>query len=615
MKKGSIFEQHGVRYETCTDGIEHVPKNKSKCIRTKGESKCVTVEQAINAGLIRHTATPESDNLFTGVQKGDGNKSGTGASPPQNTRTKSDNIYFMPVDQLRAQVFLSHGLIYPAAYEKAGLSADFDDIQRFAPSDLTVFDSPQPLKDNQLLLNILLYPDEVADADRTGNALHLAIPLPISRLVAIEVPRQLADMKRYVDGWVKPDVPCPRGLFRPLPKQSASSEKNIGESFSRPNIKPVPEVFASIAKFDRYMGIMAFLRNATRYFSEKTGFYADYPDAFFQVAERLLNRAGLVNSSARPPAPLLLALLDLNTEISSTAECVLALAKSQDPYIDKDKARAFATDIYKGADAKDTLAQAFKTLFSRDYRSAIQVLQRPELPVEAAVLAALFKFSNRQSGDQRTVKQRLHEDWSKQTDAELALAALGAYHGYTSMDARETSLYSVHPMIRPLIEEHPAIKFDLGTVLEREIIEAIHQRAFAPKEPMPDTSTLFKALSSTPGLEKPLVQRLLVHDSTYSVADLLVRRYEVTLIGKIIQRFRAWRGDTIDEQSEAGRYLMSQCLFLADEYEISKKAGKQVLRYKIAKSKVIELITDQRITVNPRVLDAALEEDCKDYAR
>ena len=60
---------------------------------------------------------------------------------------------------------------------------------------------------------------------------------------------------------------------------------------------------------------------------------------------------------------------------------------------------------------------------------------------------------------------------------------------------------------------------------------------------------------------------------------------------------------------------MSQCFFLADEYEISKKAGKQVLRYKIAKSKVIELITDQRITVNPRVLDAALEEDCKDYAR
>ena len=88
----------------------------------------------------------------------------------------------------------------------------------------------------------------------------------------------------------------------------------------------------------------------------------------------------------------------------------------------------------------------------------------------------------------------------------------------------------------------------------------------------------------------------------------MVRQYQVTRIGRFIQRFKAWKQDFIDEKSRVGRYLMSECFFLADEYEVSRKAGKQTLRYRITKSKVIDLIMEGKIAVDP-VLEAALKED------
>jgi hypothetical protein len=132
---------------------------------------------------------------------------------PIPLRTKNDNVYYMPVDNLRAQVYLAHGLIYPGIYDKAGLSADFDDSQRLSPAELTLFEDPQPLKKNQLLLKVLLQLDEVTDADHSGSMLRFPLPLPISRISGIEVPQEVGDLDRFVDGWVKPDVPVPRHLF------------------------------------------------------------------------------------------------------------------------------------------------------------------------------------------------------------------------------------------------------------------------------------------------------------------------------------------------------------------------------------------------------------------
>lgn len=623
MDKGSVFEKDGKYYEILNADIEfYVAKNRSHCIRLQGESKSISIQKAIQKRFIREILSAEKGDLFPNPKQLEPEKieekdAIAEPHPPEcletpKIRSAGDNIYFMPVDKLRAQVFLAHGLIYPATYDKAGLSGDFHDSQRRTPACLTLYETPQQLHHDQLLLRILLHPNEIADAERDGDVLHLAIPLPISRLAGIQVPTVPGGLDRYIDGWVKPDVPVPRHLFTNAADLLSPDQENSNWDSPLRDAQPNPSIAESIIRFDRYLGVMAFLRNVARYFSEKTGHYADYPDVFFAACERIISKPGLAPSNCPTPAPLLLALLGFDTEMTDTAKSVLSLANSQEPYIEKAKghtAHQLAKEIYKTSGEKEVLKEAFSKLFSGDYRSAISKLQGSDIPVEAAILAGLLQFSVRQSNGYRTVKQRLHEDWSNQNRVCLVLAALGAYYSYTALDARETALYSVHPLIRHLIEERPEIKFHLETHFERELIEAIYQRAFFPEMPIQDSSSLFSTVIKPPASTDPKVPwSLLVAYKSYSVLDLVVRQYDVTRIGRFIQWLKAWKRDIIDEKSQVGRYLMSECFFIADEYEISRKAGKETLRYRITKAKVIDLIMEGKIAVGP-VLEAAIKED------
>ncbi|GEM_PF-1210238 len=625
MIKGSIFYRDGIEYQALVDGIEHVAKNKFYCIRPKGETKAVTIKQALRNGLIRKNVPGPNYDLFNAPAKKDlengkekyvvETPSRPGITTTEKIGYRKNNLYFMPVDQLRAQVFLAHGLIYPAVYDKAGLSANFDDALSLSPADLTMFESPQLLKKNQVLLKVLLNPDEILEAGSEGDIIHVTVPIPISRLVGIEIPIGNASVDRYVDGWVKPDVPVPRHLFSIAKDPSWTNENDDGRRIPRTSAKADPYLANSITKFDRYMGIMAFLRNASRYFSDKTGFYTDYPDEFFSVCQCILGRSSVTRSDLPTPAPLILALLDFDVRTTPTIDAILTLVRSQEPYIEKEKVRELARVIYTETGKKTTLAQAFKTLLNGDYRSAIQVFQRFECSAEAAIFAALYKFSGRQSNGYRTVKQRLHEDWSSQTQAQLVLAALGAYYGYTALDAAETTLYSVHSIFNFLKDERVDIKFHLTSNFERQLIETLYQRAFLSKEKEYQNIELFGESVPNFKIKRPSLPRPLVSDTTYYVQDLLVRQYEVTPAGRIIDLLKTWRRDTIDEESEVGKYLISQCFFWAGEYELSKKFGKKKLHYRIEKSKVIDLIVDGKIEFNPRILEFAIKEDIKAYAK
>ncbi|NTU74001.1 hypothetical protein HGB07_07650, partial [Candidatus Roizmanbacteria bacterium] len=343
----------------------------------------------------------------------------------------------------------------------------------------------------------------------------------------------------------------------------------------------------------------------------KTGHYADYPEVFFSLCEKVVGQLGLDSSKRSAPDPLLLALLDIPEQSSSDEIQTLSLTQSKEQYIEKETARAIATEIYKRTGEKDALANAFKLLFSENYRSAIQLLQSPELPDEAAILAILFKFSGRQSNDHRTVKQRFHEDWSNIPRASLALAVLGAYFGYTAMDARETSLYSVHPLILPLLEDNPPIKFHLETSLERLIIEALYQRAFFPEEQISDTSAFFARVISVSNSKYPVLSKLSISDSSYAVRDLWVRQYDITLIGRILKRLMAWNRDFIDEHSQVGQYLFFK-LDSYDEIQLSiKENGMPMVGYRISKNKVINLIKEGKIECDFKALDLELEKDIK----
>lgn len=658
MDKGAVFEKDGIVYEICQDGTEY-RENQKNCILPPGKTKCILIQKALNQELIKIFRTEKGD-LFRNDNQLD----------PQNiedyninnlscparctnspkTHTESGNIYYMPVDQLRARVFLAHGLIYPAIYDKAGLSVDFHDSQRETPARLRLYAAPQPLYHNQLLLRILLKQEEVnaAIAESNGEVLHLDIPLPISRLAGIEVPSVAGDLDHYTTGWITPDLPVPRHLFINATVPLSPDQENLHwQSLPSRDIQPRPDVAESIIRFDRYLGVMAFMRNVGRYFSENTGYYTDYPEVFFSTCERIMHKSNLTPAGCPTPPPLLLALLGFNiSTMPETISSLLDLVNSQATYISKnkdDKAYRLAKEICKATDEQKTitLERAFKALFYGGYRDAISHLQGLDMPIEAAVLAGLIHFSA-QSHGYRLVKQRLHEDWSDQNQVYMVLAALGAYYGYTTLDAREYKLYSVHPLIDSLLrdeyDKYPEIKFHLRTRFERELVEAIYQRAFFPNKPIQDSSSLFSTVITQPQPQQHLpdieLSGLPIHATNYKVQDLVVRQYKVTSsensaqasarnivvsqhettpIEKFIQHLRTWKRDVINDQSKVGIWLMGPVYRYAERFKFNFEKGgsNPIIGYSITKKELIKLIEDRTITFELKALEF-LEELIKE---
>ncbi|HQP56930.1 MAG TPA: hypothetical protein PLN83_12535 [Syntrophorhabdus sp.] len=625
MKKGEMFSQNGKTYEVLQDGLDFV-HNQKACIRPQGEKRCIPLEKALKSNLIREAGQSEDSRKEETNPQLPFYESGTihkiitlyekiiepvkATDGSTNVSNGARSLFYMPVDQLRTQVFLAHGLIYPAIWDKANGSSDFDDIQRHAPTVLTLFAAPQPINKNQHLLGILLLPEEVKAYIGTSAILRYPLPLPISRLVSIGISPEQGDLNRYIAGWIKPDVPVPRHLFSIAPAVYRGADGAV-EGITQDYGIQSKELEDSINKFDRYMGLVAFLRNADRYFSVKTCCYADYPEEYFGLFAAITGDASFNPHKHSHVDTLLLSLLDREDGLSEVAKNIRSLVIANDAFIEKERARTLAMEIYKTTGEQEEVGQAFKNLFAGDYRSAIQVLRQAKFPYEAGVLAALFKYSSRQSNDHRNIKQKIHEDWLNPRQIVPILGALGAYYGYTALDAKETSLYAVHPLLKPFVEQNPEIKFYMQTVFELQLIEAIYQWAFYQR--LPDKNML-RLYDKPPISAVPMASGKpgrLVNDRSYRVCDLFVRRFEITIIGKIIHYIKSTKDDSVDERSELGRCLLAQCFFLADEFELSRKRGQDILHFRISKDRLADLIESGQITVNSRIIEIAIEEDSK----
>ena len=580
--------------------------------------------------MVKNTMTPnDDDNLFKnnsmseksdnisssiGIKKSTNGKQQSPKKIKQTQLNKIQPTYYLPVSQLRAQVFLAHGLIYPAIYDTNNAQG-INDAQAYVPNGLEFWKEQPFISKEELLLGVRLTSGELLTAVHQDGAIYLPTPIPISRLVEIVVPaKSIDDINKYICGWIEPDVPIPTSLF--------TSAKHITDtSTSRPLPITAPIIFPTInmntiqlaiVRYNRIMGMFAYMRNSARYHSGRLGLYADYPAQFFHLAGLLHTSLDLSQVPNVPISSLLQSILEELTSSDQTINDLRKLVTSSEVYIDKSKAKQLALAIQQATEKNVNIQEAFKLLFEEDYKASIRILQKDPISEHSVLLAALFKFSDRQSNDYRNIKPTLHEDWSSVPLVTSILGMLGAYYGYTSLDARESRLYSVDRRLSEHIEPRPPIKFHLESRFERELVEAIFQWTFNNKKLDSSMTVAFDNLQTKPpklALRLDSLAPNIWKDDTYKVSDIRIRNFKLTQLARCLQRIEEIPSTTIDEVTPLGQYLMHLCFFHAEEYELSRKHGQEVLRYRISKQRLIELLAGEKVQVSVKVLAAAIEEE------
>lgn len=628
MKKGATFERNGKTYEVLQAGLEYYSKNAKACIRPKDATRSITIDKALEQGFLRDTgghvettsglgagqlplSYDDDAPADTGASKKTGTVPPVAPSPAIRAKLDAKSVYYLPASQLRAQVYLAHGLIYPAIYDK-NANKDMLDAQAQVSDGLVLWATPPPITKNEVIIALRLSDDEIADAEQHGDTIILATPLPISRVAQIAVPAvTLADIDRYLRGWIEPDVPIPVGMFCAA-KQIVDKSTTVRierDAMATPNPAPDTEMAEAIAKYDRLLGMFAFMRNAARYHSAKLGLYADYPAQYFHLARHIHTTLDIRNVPKVQVSPSLLAILKDATAVTTNAGKIAALVKSSQVYLDKKTAKPISDSIADAAQNDQGVARAFALLFEDDYKAAVSLLQKDPVSEEAVLLAALYKFSDRQSNDHRNIKQTLHDDWSNMLYVSSILGMLGAYYGYTSLDARESRLYSLDRRLADNVDAHPPIKFFLESAMERELIEAVYQHSFYHRPLDPDSTALFHGLNAEKTAYPGQLQTAYWKDDSYRVGDLWVRAYRMSPLGRCLQRIEDILEAYIDETTSLGQYLMHACFFHAEDHEVSKRQDIDALKYRISKRRVLNLLVEGKIKVSTRVLAAALDED------
>ena len=528
-----------------------------------------------------------------------------------NKGRRKPTAYYLPMAQVRGQVFLAHGLIFPAAYD-SNPSSPIVDVQARVPHGLLLWKEQPPIGKNELLFGLRLTRDEIADAEQHDDTILLPSPLPISRLTEIAVPAASPEeVAKYMRGWIESDVPVPAALFTQAAEVTPASAT---VDFQMPATKPSSadgsaDIQTAIENYDRLMGIFAFMRNAARHHSGRLGLYADYPAQFFHLAARVRKGLDVASVPSVPPSPFLKGIVDDTPPTDAAQAGLWSLLSARGVFIDKARAKPIADGIARSLNTDASIQQAFKLLFDEDYRAAIRLLQKDPISEPAVLLAALYKFSDRQSNDHRNIKQTLHEDWSNVPLVATVLGMLGAYYGYTALDARESRLYAVERRLAASLDQRPPIKFHLESRFERELIEAIYQRAFYHAELDAKTAALFDAIYPKPGPRPPSPRPGYWKDDSYQVGDIWVRAYRMTSLARSLQRIEEFPGTTVDETSVLGQYLMHACIFHAEEYELSRRDGRETVHYRISKQRLLDLLSEEKIRVNLKMLATALDED------
>jgi hypothetical protein len=628
MEKGAIINRKGGRYEVLQAGLQYMAKNPKACIRPKDAGRCISLGDAIEQGLIRELT--RTNVAFADSKPGQfpltyGDEAPTDEGPKAKRVTEPvptysvaiqttpdvKSVFYLPVSQLRAQVFLAHGLLFPAAYDNAGPSG-INDAQAQVPDNLVLWKEQPPVSRSELAIAVRITEEEQADAEHQGDRLFFPAPLPISRVAQIVVPAEsLADVDRYVRGWIEPDVPIPIGLFtsaKRVVEDSATARVALAPTKRSP-ARPDDEVRQAIAKYDRLLGLFAFMRNAARYHSSRLGIYVDYPSQFFHLVHRLSPGLDIRDVPKASVSPSLLALLENSTGSGGIGEQLQALLTTPGAYIDRKTAKPIADAILASSGRDSTLEKAFALLFNDDYKAAVSLLQKEPVSEEAVLLAALYKFSDRQSNDYRNIKQTLHDDWSNVSLVATILGTLGAYYGYTALDARESRLYSLDRRLTDRVDARPSIKFCLETLFERELIEAVYQHAFFHKALDSKSCAVFAPLNRTTAPRPPAPDPAYWKDESYRVCDLWVRVYRLTPLARCLQRIEELPWQTIDETTALGQCLLHACFFYAEDYELSKKQGKETLKYRISKRRLLDLLVEEKIRVSVKMMAAALDED------
>lgn len=502
--KGSEIDQAHIRLEILKKERENVQK--------------AVVSQEVNEG--------ERNNMKSDSQIALDGNSGTTESPASEVEAKDEKPKTVVKFDIQKPVYLeihngnifhyfSSGIVSPSKYIS---NRAFPDLQTINEDFLILVNNASHSSyGDHILMEVDLEGIDIDSVLIHENFALLETPFPISKIKSILVQEQMIKDAIVNDALVFNGGFIPEKLVvvQKLANRQRFDIKNI-------NREKVKDYSAKIDKFDRILGLLAFVRNYDVLISPKSKIYKTLPNHFFYAMQVLDERFGaeivpkniisefysyLFNDSCPPEKELL--------------KWIFSRVNINDNFTDEDTLQ-FGKLLNLVKEDPESLRKNILTLLSKNLerKKAMKVIDesKSKSQLQLYVFAFLRNYGNLNNID---ISRRDIESVYSNSFGEYAFAVLGYFYGYNNLKNTDERI-SQSEAISNFLTVKPPIKFPLTTRFDYMIFELVYQFVFIGRD------NKVKTIARIPeGLEdeKPIMKQ--------SVANY--RLVETMLYGKLYQ--------------------------------------------------------------------------------
>lgn len=358
--------------------------------------------------------------------------------------------------------YISKAIIVPTKYIE---NRTEEDIQSKNKDCILLSDGYfNTLTDNQILLEIVLTEEEIQLLESISFNIEdkiyaCTVPLPITRITQIYVDNKEI-VSQYQSIFTIGDVGYfPSERFTVLTKKfkkelkqyplpPCSIQSNIGEE--------------KLLKYDKILGLFAFIKNTNFYFSNREKCISNYSNHYFTLLGQL-NSAIEVKKIHESKLKFLKELL----QIEETSFALIKKLYKKEQIDDE-----FIKDIANENKNEKLLLELF------DEMTKMEALKSLE---DTKDFHSAYLYINRFDGDMESLKFKIQEI-EKVDRAEILLAMFGLYYGYSKIRAREALEVEDDVFKNLLIDgREKNMKFMLDSKLDYITIESIYQYVFNDK--------------------------------------------------------------------------------------------------------------------------------------
>jgi hypothetical protein len=374
--------------------------------------------------------------------------------------------------------YFASGLITPSKYISNRAFPDMQSIQ----NDALLLANTCSLSDSEemILLEIRIVESEKKSITVKNNFAFLFQPIPTSRIKNIFVKNEnirktiLGDSLVFDGGYIPETL-----ISASFPNRLKKNKFEVSENIALDKV----DYCSKVAKFDRILGLLAFLRNYNLLLSEKTESYKTLPNHFLYAIQAIDSSFGkeiipnniisefysyLFNSNCPSDKQLLkwiferLQVLD-NFNDTDTKEFETLLNKNSNDLENEKAIRQVFFALSKNMERKGAL------------EIVDNIKSKSALPLY--LFSYLRNYANLNSIE--IARRDIPSIYSSQF-GEYAFALLGYFFGYKNLRNTDERISNTNPILKKLnsIPSKPPIKFQLTTEFDYLILELVYNQSF-----------------------------------------------------------------------------------------------------------------------------------------